>query len=243
MSISVILPTYNEAGNILELIDRIKNVLSRLENDYEIIVIDDNSPDGTAEVVERDYGHDKALKLFKRKSERGLATAIRYGIDKASGSMIILMDTDFNHNPDDIPRLIRGLDGYDVIVGSRYIPGGGMKTSRLRYQFSRLFNLFARLTLSLNTMDNLSGFLCFKREILKSIDVEKVFIGYGDYCIRFLYQCQDRGLKILEIPVVYELRHSGKGKTKFLKYLIQYTMTVLKIKFGNGKDYEAKWQS
>jgi dolichol-phosphate mannosyltransferase len=144
--------------------------------------------------------------------------------------VVALMDSDFNHHPRDLVRLLNALPGWDMVLGSRYVPGGGMKTSRLRWLGSYAFNLYLRWLLGLATRDNLSGFLVASRETLLSFDPAQVFFGYGDYAIRLLFAAQQRGLRIKELPVVYDHRLGGRSKTDLLGLLPQYTKSGLALR-------------
>jgi len=231
-SISVILPTYNEAGHIVGLIKEILEVTEKAGFETEIILVDDNSLDGTAGIVGESFKENSRIKIYVRKDERGLATAIKFGIKKASGENLIFMDTDFNHEPRVIPMLLRQLDNFDIAVGSRFVAGGGMKGTQFRYWGSYLFNAFVKIVLQIKTNDNLSGFFATSKKVIDNLNPGKIFNGYGDYFIRFLYEAANKGFSIIEIPVIYQERPSGKSKTNFLKHLIGYVITVLKIRAG-----------
>lgn len=233
--ISVILPTYNEVGNIIELIKKILFVTSNNSIGCEIVVVDDNSPDGTAECVRKHFCDVENVKLIVRKDKKGLATAIKRGLLEASKDIVVIMDTDFNHNPEKIPMMIKYLEDFDIIVGSRYVSGGGMKGHQIRYWGSYLFNAFIKLMLGIHSNDNLSGFFACRRSIFSEIPINKVFKGYGDYFIRLLYAVNKNKFSLLEIPVIYEERLSGSSKTNFLMHLIDYTITVFKLYFGDLK--------
>ena len=230
MSISVILPTYNEAISINKLIDQIISIVEKVECDYEIIIVDDNSPDKTYEVVRDAHAANKKVLPLLRTKEKGLATAILHGIRQASYDKILVMDTDFNHPPDLIPIMVDITDYYDICVGSRYIIGGGMNAPRWHYIGSKIFNLFIRTIIGSQTHDNMSGFFIFKKEILTSLRCENIFYGYGDYFIRFLYSVQKLNKSLVEIPVYYQPRESGVSNTNFLKEIVRYTKTVFKIR-------------
>ncbi len=130
-----------------------------------------------------------------------------------------------------IPLFVYMSKYFDISIGSRYVVGGGMSTSQLRYYFSYIYNLFIRTILVMGTKDNLSGFLGIKREVFKNMDLDKIFYGYGDYCIRFLYYAKQMKHRIIEVPVVYNLRLSGESKTNFFKHGLDYTASVLKLLF------------
>ncbi len=226
--ISVVLPTYNEAGNIVGLVKRIGRNLSNYL--YEIIIVDDNSPDDTAEIVKKYLGMNKRIRLFVKTKDKGLAKAIRYGIEKSRGSFILVMDTDFNHDPDDILKMIPFIEEYDLIIGSRYIAGGGME-NRSRFLLSYLYNLFLKIILNHKVHDNLSGFFLINKDSLNKFDYDKIFYGYGDYFIRLIHAAQKKNLQIMEIPVYYKNRTYGESKSKFLSMLVDYSKTVLEIFF------------
>lgn len=230
--ISVILPTYNEAGHIVELIREICLVAQREEFNAEIILVDDNSLDGTGEMVKGAFKDDSRIKVYVRKDERGLASAIKFGIEKANKNTLIFMDTDFNHDPELIPLLVKQLENFDIALGSRFVAGGGMKGSQFRYWGSYLFNAFVKLVLQIKTNDNLSGFFATSKKIIESLNFSEIFQGYGDYFIRLLYEAKKKDFSIIEIPVVYQERPSGKSKTNFFWHLLRYINTVLKIKVG-----------
>lgn len=223
--ISVILPTYCESGNIVPLVWKIKNSL--INTKREILIVDDNSPDDTARVAEKKFGKDKSIKIFVRR-ERGLATAVLFGLRQAEGEFVCVMDTDFNHDPNILPKMIKLLQEADLVVGSRYIKGGGME-NRLRNFFSHFYNRIIKLILSLPTNDSLSGFFVARRQKLKHLTTPGIFRGYGDYFIRFLYHANKQSLKIREIPVYYKNRVHGESKSKFGSMLYDYTLTVFAL--------------
>jgi dolichol-phosphate mannosyltransferase len=234
MKISVILPTYNESASICQLIAEIVKILSKESYEYELIIVDDNSPDGTCQLILDNFRDNPGVIPILRTTNRGLASAILHGIRASSGDTVVVMDTDFNHPPDLIPLLIKITDYFEIAVGSRYVIGGGMETSRMRYLGSKIFNKFIRYSLGVKTTDNLSGFFAFKKSILDGLNLEKIFYGYGDYFIRFLYIMQKKKRFIHEIPVVYKDRIGGLSKTDLKKELLLYTISVLKIRFSKS---------
>lgn len=227
--VSVILPTYNEKGNIIELIAGIMEQLSAMDIEKEIIIVDDNSPDNTGKVVRDSFSKDKRVKVFIRTEERGLATAIRYGIENSSGDILVIMDTDFNHDPKMLPQMVKFLEYYDIIGGSRFTMGGRMEPT-FRYLGSFFYNMFIRILLHTQIQDNLSGFFAFRREKLFALDFDRIFFGYGDYYFRLLFYAQRRKFKILEIPVVYQLRKYGESKTNLISVFIKYSIALLKLR-------------
>ena len=234
MKVSVILPTYRERDNIVDLIDAIEATLPGLET--EIIVVDDSSPDGTADAVRARMQRRpiSPIRLFVRTQERGLATAIKFGLRQATGDVVVVMDTDFNHDPRMIPQMVNFLEYYDLVIGSRFVMGGGMD-EELRYKFSFLYNLFVRVTIRTQIQDNLSGFFAMRRDKLMVLNLDRIFRGYGEYFIRLLYVAWRRNYKMLEVPVFYVLRRHGKSKSRFLNMLRDYTLCVLGLWLGRWK--------
>ncbi len=224
--ISVILPTYNEQGNIVPLISQLKDLLASTPK--EIIVVDDDSPDGTAQRVRDAFADDEEIRLIVRHENRGLANSIREGIENASGDVIVVMDSDGNHRPEDVVMLLHVASNVDIVIGSRFIYGGGM-SNRFRYYSSYLFNIFMRLAIGTRLDDNLSGFFSIHREKLFALDFDKIFWGYGDYFFRLLLLCQRQGFRLVEVPVFYGERKHDVSKTGFLRVLARYTSEVLRL--------------
>jgi len=229
--VSIILPSYNERDNIIPLIDAIRKIFEDRSEGCEIIVVDDDSPDGTGPAVSDRFGEDKSVRCVIRKDDRGLATAIRRGISESTGDIIIVMDTDFNHDPDILPQLIDLQKYYTIVVGSRFISYGGMRDV-WRYYLSFFYNLFfIRTLLRTHVQDNLSGLFSIRRAALDDLPWDTIFRGYGDYFLRLLYYAARKRQSILEVPVYYELRPSGDSKTSFLPIFLLYTKAVLALKF------------
>ena len=236
--VSIILPTYNESGNMAKLIKALIKQTQSKAYQIEIIVVDDDSPDNTAKIVKKLISKKLPVKLFDRTNQRGLATAIALGIKKSNGDTIVLMDTDFNHQPQDVQRLLQPViqSKSDIVIGSRYVHKGGMhvtEANRLQFFLSKNGNFFVnQLLLKLPVHESLSGFVAFNRSILKKLDLGQIFQGYGDYCIRLLYKAHQQGFKITEIPVIYGKRHWGQSKTKLFKIFIDYFKTALELRFN-----------
>lgn len=240
---SIILPTYNERENICDLIEAIRQELEPLPWRYEVLVMDDNSPDGTAQVV-RDHfalgAETMALqgncivRLCVRTKDKGLANSIRDGLERAHGRTLVVMDTDFNHDPAMIPQMVDLLRYYDLVIGSRFVMHGGMEDAA-RYRASLLYNLFIRVLFQTQIQDNLSGFFAVRRDRFFELapKFNKIFYGYGDYFIRLLLMAWRSNWKILEVPVFYILRRHGLSKTGFWAIFRDYTKAVLKLRlFG-----------
>jgi dolichol-phosphate mannosyltransferase len=228
--ISVILPTYNERDGIVELVTEILAATRRAQLDTEVLVVDDNSPDGTAALVSSSFATDAAVRVLVRRDERGLASAIYKGCTEARGSTLVIMDSDGNHDPVLIPLMVRCAEDFDVVVGSRYVLGGGMLTSSFRYWSSYAFNILIRVVLAQRIHDNLSGYLAFRRDLIGRLDAPAVFYGYGDYAIRLLWSVLRQGGRVLEIPTVYRFRKGGESKTRFFAYFWTYLASVFRLR-------------
>ena len=227
--VSVILPTYNERGNIVELSKELIKEVKRSGYVPEIVIVDDSSPDGTGEVAAALSKKNKSVKAIVRK-ERGLGTAVLRGIRESSGSIIVLMDCDFSHPPKYVPVLLKELENADAVFASRYVAGGSMGTDQVQYYLSKLFNNVIKMLLGITVLDSTGGFFVIKRNVLKGLDMERVFTGYGDYCFRMLYALKPVKLKIKEVPFQYMPRRYGKSKTPLLKSGISYGIEALKLR-------------
>jgi len=234
MKVSVILPTYNEADNIIQLVrEVIRNVPPEWK--YEVILIDDNSPDETYRVAKDAFKDNPFVIILLRTSDRGLANSIRCGIEMAQGGQVLVMDTDFTHDPKEIPNLLHVGKMYDIVSGSRFSSGGNMQ-SRRHYLASFVYNLFIRVVLRTQIQDNLGGFFTIKKRKLDSLPKEMIFFGYGDYYFRLLHYAQKRGMSIVEVPVIYRSRKAGASKSDFGKLLFSYTRAVLQLRLRTWLD-------
>lgn len=231
--VSIILPTYNEDKSILVLITRIINVFSSLKQNYqpEIIIVDDNSPDKTAYLVLKKYRLDKRIKVFIRKRVKGLGTAIGFGIKQSTGKIIIGMDADGNHTPEIIPFMLNKLKNNDLVVGSRFIKGGGGEDWQRQYA-SLIFNFVLKYFLGFPIWDNTSGFYAIKKKDLIRIGLDKIYYGYGDYHLRLVYLAKLCHYQLTEIPVYYQKRLGGQSKSILLKMVIIYFWEAIKLKFN-----------
>ncbi len=230
---SVILPTYNESGNIVKLIEEIKRELSLKRISHEVIVIDDDSPDKTGLLAQKYFSKVPEVRVIIRKKERGLATAIRVGLEKAVGEVVVAMDTDFNHEPKVVPRLVEKCKNYDFVVGSRFIKGGGM-SNKTRQNLSYLFNVMIRIILGSPVHDNLSGFFAMKREKLEKLNFDKIFWGYGDYFIRLIYLAKKENSSFAEVPSFYKEREYGSSKSLFLNMFRDYLSSTLDLRLNKN---------
>ena len=232
--VSIIIPTYNEKKNIIPLIKEINLLLTKKKIPFEIIVIDDNSPDDTTSAIKKNFPQHKPVRFYIRKKTRGLATAILFGIKKATGNIIVGMDADFNHPPGLIPKLLAELNHADLVISSRFIPGGGME-DKIRYFFTYAFNFFLKYGLGFPTMDNMSGFYAIKKVELLKLPLEQIYIGYGEYHLRLVYLAKKYGLEIRQTPVYYRKRKFGYSKSNLFKLFFTYLKEAFLLKLNDGK--------
>ncbi|HLC19640.1 MAG TPA: glycosyltransferase [Candidatus Nanoarchaeia archaeon] len=229
-SVSVILPSYNEKDNIAEAIERVEKSLG--QRLLEIIVVDDNSPDGTWSVVEN--LNDPHVRLIRRIDERGLASAIARGVAEARGESVVWMDCDLGLPPEAVPRLVDALSHADVAVGSRYVSGGADKRAFVRRSLSTLINTYGMIILSSKIRDYTSGFVAAKTDVARAVGINPH--GFGEYCIEFLYTCIKRKYHVVEVGYHYTYRKSGVSRTdavdlQLFKYGMQYGWRILKLRF------------
>lgn len=208
----VIVPTYNERENI----ERLCRAILRQGSGLEVLVVDDNSPDGTGDLVRDLSVHDPRLHLLHRPGKLGLGTAHVAGFRWALGrhyERIITMDADFSHPPDRIPALLDASLHSDVVIGSRYVKGGGHKDWPLRrLLLSSLSNLVARLALRLEAADCTGAFRCFRRGTLDRIAFENIRARGYSFQEEMLWHCSARGFAIAEVPIMFVDRERGRSK-------------------------------
>ncbi|NWJ28655.1 glycosyltransferase family 2 protein [Marine Group I thaumarchaeote] len=236
--ISIIIPTYNESQNILQILKSIKDNLPK-NFVTQTIVVDDNSPDGTGKLVE-DYLKnikkmaDYTIEIIHRKAKDGLSSAILKGIQHAKGDTIVVMDCDFSHPPHIIPKLIESIKKYqyDIVVASRYIKGGKIQGWSLkRKTMSKFATLIAKKGLGINTHDPMSGFFAFKRNIIKGLNIDA--IGYK-FLLEILVKTKDVSIK--EIPYTFQNRELGSSKLS-IRTIFDYYRSVWKL-YRYGKPLE-----
>ncbi|MBM3295581.1 MAG: polyprenol monophosphomannose synthase [Candidatus Aminicenantes bacterium] len=210
MKISVVLPTYNERESVLPVIEAIERSLEG--RDHEVIVVDDNSPDGTWKIVAALARGNPKIKLIHRTRERGLTSAFNRGVAESRGEIISWLDCDLTLPPEKLPVMLKEIEnGFDVVIGSRYIPGAGdARKERMAVLGSRIINAFARLVLTRSITDFTTGFVMSRKTVWDRI---KFRGDYGEYCIDYLYRAWRSGYKIQEIPFWLTSRKFGETKT------------------------------
>lgn len=212
MKFTVVIPTYNEAENIRIIIPKIL----ALSPEFNVLVVDDNSPDGTGKVVKEFISEGLNVSLLERPSKLGLGSAYIAGFKKAlseGADYIFEMDADHSHDYKDIPRFLEQMDGHDLVIGSRYVKGISVIDWPLRRLLLSYFgNIYARLVTGLNTIDNTSGFKCFKRKVLEEIDLDLIHSNGYAFQIEMNFRARMRGFRLGEMPVIFWGRYSGVSK-------------------------------
>lgn len=228
----VIIPTYNERENIEAIVPA---VFAKSEP-FHVLIVDDGSPDGTADIVRGlQQQWPETLHLLERKGKLGLGTAyiagFRWGLER-SYQYFFEMDADFSHNPDDLLRLLAACreKGADVAIGSRYCPGGDVKNwSTDRIVLSRGASLYASLILWMRVSDPTAGFICYRRKVLETMDLDKIrFIGYA-FQIEMKYAAYSLGFKLQEVPITFKDREKGVSKMS-LKIIREAMLGVLQMR-------------
>ncbi len=227
-SISIILSTYNEK---LVIEETIRELIKHIEN-VEIVVVDDNSPDGTFEILKKiDY---PKLKIFSRKKTKGLASAFLLGMINSNGSIIGWLDSNMGVLAQKFPQMISNLDSSDIVLLSRYVDGGSDQRNIVRVIASQMINYVARFLLRSKIKDLSSGIFVMKREVL--LDVVPIATGHGEFFVEFLYKAEKRGNKISEIPYDHPVDIEGNSKSfpnlyKFMLFGFFYVLRLFQSLF------------
>jgi len=232
MKKSIIIPTYNEKENIIKVIPMIKSLGIK---DLHILVVDDNSPDGTGAVVDSLAVQDEKLHIVHRKNKEGLGRAYLAGFSWAlehGADLIFEMDADLSHDPKHIPEFIEASKNFDLVLGSRYVRGGGIKNwNFFRKVISRFGNIYAGFILGVPVLDLTGGYKCYKRHVLEAIDFDAVAsLGYN-FQIETTYMVYKKGFTVKEIPIIFTERRHEKSKFD-IKIMFEgfWRVIILKIK-------------
>ncbi len=209
----LILPTYDEAEN---LEDFIAAVLPVLPASARILIVDDNSPDGTGEIADRLAVAEPRISVLHRTHKEGLGPAYIAGFRHAleHGAQLLLeMDSDFSHNPSYLPAMLAAMGDADLAIGSRYVAGGGVADwGVVRQAISRGGSAYSRVVLGLDVCDLTAGFKCFRREVLESIDLDSIESKGYAFQVEITYRTVQRGFKVVEVPIVFRDREKGTSK-------------------------------
>lgn len=227
----VVIPTYNESDNIPRLLPTVLNLGSH----FEVLVVDDNSPDGTAHLVQLIQETDKRVHLIRRESKMGLGTAYIAGFKYALANgfdYIFEMDADFSHDPNELPRLLHQSEQCDLVIGSRYISGVNVVNWPMRrLMLSYMANVYTRYITGMPVRDATGGFKCYRRPVLEAIDLDAIHSNGYAFQIEMNFLAWKKGFKVCEIPIVFVDRRVGVSKmSKNIVYEAAWLVWKLKFK-------------
>jgi dolichol-phosphate mannosyltransferase len=232
LKITVVIPTYNERENIEKLCESILSQDSRIN----ILVVDDNSPDGTGEIADTIAAETPRVKVLHRSGKLGLGSAYREGFRIAlndNSDYVLEMDADFSHDPAMLPLFIEKIAECDLVIGSRYLHGVSVVNWPIRRLIlSYCASVYTRVITGLKLSDCTGGFKCFRREVLEAIDIDSIKSDGYSFQIEMNYRCHEKGFKICEIPIIFVDRHAGTSKMS--KQIVREAVfMVWKLKFGS----------
>jgi len=212
-----------------------------MREQFDVLVVDDNSPDGTATAVKENFGNNKRVSMMERPRKLGLGTAhkagFHFGLDHEY-DRIMTMDADFSHDPKHIPAFITATENHDMVIGSRYIPGGGtVNWGIFRKLISRTANLFAHVILSLKPADCTSAFRMYRAQALREINFDSIQAEGYSYNIEFLFRARECGMNVGETPIVFADRTMGKSKIS-RREIFKAISTILRLKFSGSPKAE-----
>ena len=228
----IVIPTYNERDNVGPIARAIHEVIP----DVDLLFVDDGSPDGTGAILDQMKAEDRRIDVLHRAGKLGLGTAYIAGFKRGLGAgydFLIEMDADFSHDPRYLPEMLRrAKDGADLVVGSRYVEGGGTVNWGIARQIiSKGGGLYARTVLGVPIRDLTAGFLCWSRHVLEAIDLDSIKSeGYG-FQIEMKYRAVQRGFRVEEMPIVFEDRRVGQSKMS-KKIFVEALLMVWRLRFG-----------
>jgi glycosyltransferase involved in cell wall biosynthesis len=237
----MIVPTYNERENLAKLVLRLRS----LPGNVHVLIVDDNSPDGTGYIADAIAASDESVHVLHREGKLGLGTAYRagfhYGLDHGF-QYICTMDADFSHSPESLPALLdKAAEGCDLVIGSRYVPDGAVVGSpALRKFISYAANSLAHTLLGVEARDCTAGFRCYRREVLETIDLDGIFSSGYSFLIEMAFHCQREGFHIGEVPITFVNRTEGASKINRLEiYKAFYTLLRLRTSALPWERWEA----
>jgi dolichol-phosphate mannosyltransferase len=230
----LVLPTYNEADNLEPLVAA---ALTNLPDSARVLIVDDNSPDGTGKIADRIAAGEPRVEVLHRPHKEGLGPAYIAGFRRvldAGAEFVLEMDSDFSHDPADLPRLLEAARGADLAIGSRYVAGGGVENwTRLRKAVSRGGSAYARLVLGVAVRDLTGGFKCFRREVLEAIDLGSVNSRGYAFQVEMTYRAQRAGFEVVEVPIFFRDRRAGASKMSGT-IVAEAAWRVPLLRFGRG---------
>lgn len=232
----IIIPTYNEKENIPALVEKAYSVCQKSKIQPQFLIVDDDSPDGTADLA-RELAKEYPVEVLQRKRDRGIGSAYKeaftYTLKNYNYEYILTMDADNSHDPEFLVNILeKAVEGFDVVLGSRYIPGGSIVGWGIRRKLiSRGANLLTSLILKLNLNDVTTGFRCYRTEALKKLDLALIKSKGFSFMEEILFYCRKEELKIAEVPITFTDRTLGKSKLS-LKDIVKVFITVMQLRFS-----------
>lgn len=232
----LVLPTYNEADNLERFVEAVRAVLP---GSARILIVDDNSPDGTGELADRIAGADDNTEVLHRPHKEGLGPAYIAGFHRvldAGAGLVLEMDSDFSHDPKYLPDLLAAAERADLAIGSRYVSGGGVADwGMTRRVISRAGSAYARLVLGLQVRDLTAGFKCFRREVLEAIDIDSIKSRGYAFQVEITYRAIQHGFEVTEVPIVFRDRQQGESKID-RSVITEAVWRVPLMRVGGGRD-------
>jgi len=236
LRISIVIPTYNEKENLPELINKIFNVFEKNQLNGNVIIVDDNSPDGTGHIADQLSKKDHRIQVIHRKEKLGIGTAhiagFKHAIEVNHSDLIFSMDSDLSHDPKYLPNFIElHENGCDVVVGSRYVEGGGVVNWGLyRKAVSKSANLLASTLLGVKVHDMTTGYRCYDRKVLEKLDLDSIRSNGYSFLEEILFHCNNEDFSIGETPIIFVDRTHGKSKLS-KNEMVKFFLTILRLKF------------
>lgn len=228
----VVIPTYNEKDNI----ERLVHSILKLEKDLHVLIVDDNSPDGTGKIADKLAERHKELHVIHRSGKLGLGSAYRTGFKYAlerGAPLIFEMDADFSHDPNYLPLFLEKIKDYDVVVGSRYLNGVSVVNWPIRrLMLSYGANVYTRIVTGLRLSDCTGGFKCFRREVLEAMDLDRIKSDGYSFQIEMNFRCMEKGFRIGEVPIIFIDRHAGTSKMS-KKIVREAVVMVWRLRIGS----------
>jgi dolichol-phosphate mannosyltransferase len=231
----LLLPTYNEAENVAAMVAAVR---AKLPAGARILIIDDASPDGTGAIADRLAAEDPGVEVLHRPEKEGIGPAYLAGFRRAlagGADLILEMDCDFSHDPAYLPRLLEAARRADLVIGSRYVAGGGISDwGPLRRAISRGGSAYARLVLGVEVHDLTGGFKCFRREVLEAIDLDAIEARGYAFQIEMTYRALRAGFKVVEVPIVFRDRRAGNSKMD-RSIIAEAALQVPRMRLADGR--------
>lgn len=227
--VMVMIPTFNERENLEKLVTQILALPLRLC----LTIVDDNSPDGTGEIADQLAARDARVRILHRLGARGRASAgiagFKAALECAEADLVVEMDADFSHDPQDIVRLVEKAKDYDVVIGSRYVEGGAaLNCTPRNVMFSRIINGANRALFRLPVRDSSGGFKCYRRRVLETINLNNYTATQFSVGLETLVKCRNNGFSMVEIPIIFRNRESGRSKVN-IYVLTEYPLTLFRL--------------